>query len=115
MPLVLFNPYIEPCQVLPRRARVDLGAMVMKGVLRIPQSPTITGTSPSDCLVLYPGHSLGGLAEVQSVYSAAPADWASHKIANVGYVVMETKRSHIKRMQQISKKSTKVDMTGLER
>ena len=52
-------------------------------VLCIPQSPSITGTSPSDCLVLYPGHFLGGLthsAEVQSVYSTAPADWAIHKI-----------------------------------
>ena len=26
--------------------------------LHIPQNPTITGTSPSDCLVSYPGHSL---------------------------------------------------------
>ena len=31
-----------------------------EGVPRIPQGPSITGTSPSDCLVLYPGHSLGG-------------------------------------------------------
>ena len=50
-------------------------------VLCIPQSPSITGTSPSDCLVSYQGHSLGGgsypSAEVQSVYSTAPADWAS--------------------------------------
>ena len=30
MPLVLFNPLIEPYQVLPRRIRVDLGAMAMK-------------------------------------------------------------------------------------
>ena len=29
------------------------------GVLCIPQSWSITGTSPSDCLVLYLGHSLG--------------------------------------------------------
>ena len=29
-----------------------------KGVLRIPQSSSITGTSPSDCFVSYPGHSL---------------------------------------------------------
>ena len=29
-------------------------------VLRISQSSCITGTSPSDCLVSYPGHSLGG-------------------------------------------------------
>ena len=28
-------------------------------VLRIPQSTCITGTSPSDCLVSYPGHSFG--------------------------------------------------------
>ena len=31
-----------------------------EGVLRIPQSSSITGTSPSDCLVSYPGNSLGG-------------------------------------------------------
>ena len=50
-------------------------------ILRIPQSSSIAGTSPSDYLVTYPGHSLGGggsypSAEVQSVYSTAPADWA---------------------------------------
>ena len=31
-----------------------------KGVLHIPQSSSAAGTSPSDCLVSYPGHSLGG-------------------------------------------------------
>ena len=31
-----------------------------EGVLYIPQSSIITGTSSSDCLVLYPGHSFGG-------------------------------------------------------
>ena len=31
-----------------------------EGVLRIPQSPSITGASPSDCLVSYTGHSWGG-------------------------------------------------------
>ena len=30
-----------------------------KGVLHIPQSSSITGASPSDCLVSYPGHLLG--------------------------------------------------------
>ena len=29
-------------------------------VLYIPQSSSISGTSPSDCLVLFSGHSLGG-------------------------------------------------------
>ena len=31
-----------------------------EGVLRIPQSSSTAGTSPSDYLVSYPGHSLGG-------------------------------------------------------
>ena len=30
-----------------------------EGVLHIPESSSITGTSASDCLVSYPGHSLG--------------------------------------------------------
>ena len=51
-----------------------------EGVLRIPQSSNTAGTSPSDCLVSYVGHWLGGgsypSAEKQSVYSTAPADWA---------------------------------------
>ena len=35
-------------------------------ILCIPQSSSITGTSPSDCLVSYPGHSLGrGLTPLQ--------------------------------------------------
>ena len=45
----------------------------------IPQSSSITGNSPSDCLVSYPEHFLGvsyPSAEKQSVYSTAPADWA---------------------------------------
>ena len=48
-----------------------------KGVLHIPQNSNITEASPSDCLVSYPGHSLGGsylFKEKQSVYSTAPAD-----------------------------------------
>ena len=30
-----------------------------EGVLNIPQSSSITGVSPSDCLLSYPGHLLG--------------------------------------------------------
>ena len=50
-----------------------------KEVLRIPQGFSINGTSPSDCLVSYPEHSLGESfpsIETQSVYSTPPADWA---------------------------------------
>ena len=49
---------------------------VLFGVLHIPQSSSITGTPPSNCLVLYPGQSYPS-AEVQLVYSAAPANWAT--------------------------------------
>ena len=50
-----------------------------EGILSIPQSSSTTGTPPSDCVVSYPGHSLGGYpsAEMQSVYSTAPAVRAS--------------------------------------
>ena len=51
--------------------------MAMKRCSVIPKSPSITGSSPSDCLVSYPGHSLEGSypsAEVQLVYSTA--NWA---------------------------------------
>ena len=53
-----------------------------KGVFRIPQSFSITGASPSDCLVSYLGYSLAESypsVEMRSVYSADPADWASTK------------------------------------
>ena len=43
--------------MLPLWAKVDGN----EGVLCLPQSSSITGTSPSDCLVSYPGHSLGVL------------------------------------------------------
>ena len=50
-----------------------------KGALNIPQSSSITGASPSDCLVSYPGHSVvvGGSypsTEMQSVYPTAQAN-----------------------------------------
>ena len=35
------------------------GSDVNEGVLRIPQSFSITGTSPWNCLVSYPGHAFG--------------------------------------------------------
>ena len=48
-----------------------------EGVFRIPQSFSITGASPSDYVVSYPGQSLGESylsAVMQAVYSTAPAD-----------------------------------------
>ena len=54
------------------------GSNSNEGVYRIPQSFSITGTSPSDCLVPYLGHSLEGTyssGEMQSAYSITPVDW----------------------------------------
>ena len=48
-----------------------------EGVLRIPQSSSINGTSASDRLVSYPGHLLGksySSEEMQLVYFAVSAD-----------------------------------------
>ena len=55
------------------------GSIGSEGVLCITQSSSITGASPSDGLILYARHLLGKSypsAEMQSTYSAAPADWA---------------------------------------
>ena len=51
-----------------------------EGGVSIPQNSCITGASPSDCLVSYPGYSFGESyfsAEMQSVYSTFPAE---HKL-----------------------------------
>ena len=51
-----------------------------EGVLCIPQSFSITDASPPDCLVSLSGHLLGKSyfsVEMLSVYSIAPANWAT--------------------------------------
>ena len=48
-----------------------------EGVLHIPQSSSITGISPSDCLVSYPGHSWRGGSyptEEMQLVAIHPAD-----------------------------------------
>ena len=39
---------------------MDLRAITIKGYFAFPKASSITGTSPSDCLVSLPGHSLAG-------------------------------------------------------
>ena len=79
--LVVFDPLIGPYQALSLWARVDLEDG-NKGVFHILQSSSITGIS--DCFVSYLGYLLwvGSYlnAEVQLVYSTAPADRASGKL-----------------------------------
>ena len=58
-----------------------------EGVLHIPQSSSITGTSPSDCLVSFPGHSLGAgsyrSTELHSLYSTAPHPQLTGQTGNI--------------------------------
>ena len=62
----------------------ELGSDDNEEVLHIPQSPSITGASPSDCLMPYPGYSLPqNIAKMQSVYSTAPANWAAYFCRNL--------------------------------
>ena len=53
------NPYIGPLSGATTPGYSGPGSDGNEGVLRIPQSSSIAGTSPSDCLMSYPGHSLG--------------------------------------------------------
>ena len=56
------------------------------GVLRIPQSSSITGASPSDCLVSYPGHSSGGgLTPLQKNRQCIPQPQQTGHYNNVGF------------------------------
>ena len=71
MPLVLFNPSFGPYQVLPRRARVDLGAMTIKGCSAFIKAPALL--EPQHQIVyghIEDTHWRGSYpsAEVQSVY-----------------------------------------------
>ena len=63
MPLVLFNPSIGPYQVLPCRARVDLGAKAMKGYSAFPKAPALLEPHHQIVSVITRTHS-GGSAVV---------------------------------------------------
>ena len=68
---------VAPDRVL-SMGQIELSCVFM--LVCIPQSSSITGTSPSDCFVSYAGHALGRSypsAEKQSVYSTAPVYWES--------------------------------------
>ena len=63
--LILFNPYIGPLSGTTTPGQCGPGSDDKEEVFHIPQSFSISGTSPSDCLVSYPEHLLGGLTPPQ--------------------------------------------------
>ena len=52
----LFNPWIGPLSGATTSGQSGHGIDGNKGVFFIPQSSSITGASPSDSLMSYPGH-----------------------------------------------------------
>ena len=63
MLVVLFKPIDRgPIRCYHCGPEWDLGAMAMKGYSAFPKTPAMLETSPSDCLLSYPGHSLGGVS-----------------------------------------------------
>ena len=76
MPLGSYQWVKYNYHVLPRRARVDLGAMKMKVCSVFPKAPALVG----------PRHSL----QRYTVYSTAPADWAIQ--LNVSFISEWRKR-----------------------
>ena len=69
--------------MLPLRARVDLGAMAIKGYSALPKAPESLEPRHEIVYCHIQDTRMGGgsysAAEVQSVYSTAPADWAKSK------------------------------------
>ena len=65
-----------------------------EGGLRIPQSPGITGTSPSECLVSYQDTHWGEYpsAGVQTLYSAAQANWVIYIYIYIYIYIPNTSR-----------------------
>ena len=68
MPLVLFNLLIGPYQLLPRRARVDLGVMAMEGCSAFPKAPALLESYYQIVLCL--------IQDIHWEGSTPPADWA---------------------------------------
>ena len=63
--LVLFNPLIGSLSGATTLGQRGPGSNSNEGVLCIPQNSSITGTSPSDCLVSYQDTRCGALTPLQ--------------------------------------------------
>ena len=82
--------------MLPLQARVDLGAMEIKGYSAFPKAQALPECHHQICLMSYPGHLLGESyfsAEVQSVYFTAPANWATRHSLFMGWVLPLCRKS----------------------
>ena len=112
--LVLFNPKIRPLSGATTPGQSGPGSDGNEGVLCIPQSSSIIGTLPSDCLVSYPGHSLVGGAypseEKQSVYSIALVDWATQQM-KIEQIFNTSTRTHQISLKKLISRKAKTNPT----
>ena len=78
--------------MLPLQGQSRSGSNGNERVLCIPQSTNITRTSPSDCLVSYPGHSLWGGGVLPLCRGAVSAFYSPSQLGN------KTKRYEVSRL-----------------
>ena len=99
--LVLFDPIDRTLSGANSPVQSGPGSDSNEGLLRIPQSSSITVTSLSDCSVSYPGLLLGRFypsAEMQSVYSTTPSKFCAYLCILVSINVSVCERKWIYEM-----------------
>ena len=84
--LALFNPWIGPLSRATTPGQSGPGSDGNEGVLCVPQSSSITGTSPSDCLVSYTGHSLG-VGVLPLCREAIGIFYSPNRLGNINIVI----------------------------
>ena len=87
-----------------------------EGVLHIPQSSSIAGTSPDFsviCRTLVGGGGSYPSAEKQSVYSTAPADWATSSLTRfVNSYMAKVLFNSFMKTYQVTPLRVRVDLAG---
>ena len=98
MPLILFNPYIGPYQVLPRWAKVDLGAMTMKGCSAFPEDPALP--EPHHQIVKCISRTLMGKGVLPLCRSAVSVFYSPNRLGKVDIVICCISCKNIQSMKQ---------------
>ena len=106
MLLVLFNPQIGPYQSATTPGQSGPGSDGNEGLLRISQSSCTAGTSPSDCLVSYPGRlQRSSRCILQPAEAVEYTDWASkrRKTKKLFFSSFQWNRSYLFTVDMVSK------------
>ena len=96
MQLVLFKPIDRALSDATIPGHTGPGSNGNEGVLCIPQSSSITGTSPSDCLVSYPGNLLGWGGVLPFCKSAVGVFYSPIRLGKIFFYSTPSTRSILK-------------------